>query len=163
MLTDPAPAPPGAGEVASSAAAALLGWDGLEMAELPIPVHALRPGDGAGGWDPALPLCGWAYPAFLDGRLACLAVAAADGGGEAFPAGKGTALGEALETAAGIAWSAPGPACLRLVRVPGAADAFWIEWGHDTFVPTDFPRAVPGPEFAWYARGAAGGRYGGDT
>jgi hypothetical protein len=127
----------------------------IEVASTPIAIHRMRANGGPMGWDPTVHLVGWAFPAFLDGNLAYLITARLDGGGIALPAGPGSAMGAALETAVSVACQTPGPSVIRLVETGFGADAFWIEWGDDTFVMTDSGAVVTGPEFAVAARDAA--------
>ena len=156
-LLDPDPAPEGAREAAAELAEGLLGPD-FELATVHIPVHRMRLGPDGTAWDPSVPLVAWAFPAFRDGGLACLAVVG-PGMAEARPAGPDTELGEALGLAAGVARAASRPPLLRLVETPGAADAFWVDWGRDTFVALRPPRVLSGPAFAALARTAAEGEF----
>jgi hypothetical protein len=130
--------------------------DLVEVASAPIAMHRMRAGAGPAGWDPAVPLVGWAFPAFLGGALAYLVTALLDGGGEDLPAGPGSPVGEALHAAVSMACHAPGRAVIRLVETGFGPSAFWVDWGNDTFVMTDSGAVVAGPEFASMARDAAG-------
>lgn len=149
MLTAPEPCPDAVLDAAARLAAAVLGENEPELASRPVPVHRMqRTGDGSGRWDPVLPRIGWAVPVFSGGEAIALCEMVAEGEGRLRDARPGTPLGAALDRAAFLAEGLPTAATLRLVEVPGGADAFWIEWAHDTFVVVDTGAVVSGPEFA---------------
>jgi hypothetical protein len=127
----------------------------VEVAGKPIGMHRMRACDGPVGWDPAVPLVGWAFPTFFDGDLAFLVTVRIDGGGVAMDASPETPLGRALATAVAIACHAPHRAVVRFVETGFGPDALWVDWQNDTFVMTDTGAVVSGPEFAGNARDAA--------
>lgn len=146
-------APPEAEAAADAVVADRFGGEGL-ISGGAIPLHRLRAGR-VSGWDPSVPQIGWAIPVSADGgEVTHLAVVKT---GEGFladvmsvdlvPASDEVPIGEALAKALGIAACRPGPVRIRLLEVPGGADAFWLEDGTDAFVHTDPPRVVSGAEF----------------
>jgi hypothetical protein len=124
----------------------------LTVGEIPMPVHRLRAA-ARGAWDPAVPLVGWAFPAFLQDALAHIAIVALDGDNGPVPdrmvreADGGTGVRDAFETVLDLGDANTEPSLLRIVEAPGIIDAFWLAGAHDTFVDLAAARVMSGPEF----------------
>lgn len=142
--------------LACAAATETLGADGWEIGELAVPVHRLRPGASA-GWDPHVPLIGWAFPVYYRDAPSHLAIV----WGEQCrmePAQTGSTIHEALEMALGMADIASSrPLRLRIIEGIGIPSSFWIEGEWDAFVPFDEPRVVNSAQFILGLRVAAYG------
>jgi hypothetical protein len=127
-----------------------------EVSQYPIPVHRLQPGAGATGWASSLPLVALLFPVFVDSRLACAVTLRPDGSSSLSHVGHDSPFAASLKISIDIARLPSDPeASLRMVETPGLPDAFWIGWGHDTFVLAEDGRVVSGPEYAEMARRAA--------
>lgn len=163
MILEPDAPPPGLFERALEAASLLPPEeaDGMEIAQLPIPVHRMRPSARC-GWDPAVPLAGWAFPLFRAGVLSHVVRIPAEIGAAPMPvpAPAGLAFREAFETALGVGGATSEPCRLRIVEVPGSIEAFWLAGVHDIFVDAVEPRVLPGPEFVALIRSALEGPFG---